>query len=61
MTSVPSVAVNCDDAPPLKKLAQEQSLAIASVMKAVKVRDEDACTNPNLVRREHEFAVYWLG
>ena len=52
---VVSVAVNCDDALPLKK---EQRLAIASVMKALEVRGEDVCINTNLVRREDELAVY---
>ena len=49
--------MNCDDALPLKTLAQEQRLAITSVMKAVKVRDEDACTNRNLAKREDGFEV----
>ena len=43
--------MNCDDALALKKRAQEQRIAIASVMKALKVRGEDVCINPNLVRR----------
>ena len=56
LTSAASVAVNRDDA---LQLAQEQRVVIASVLKAVKVGDEDACTHPNLVRREDEFAVYF--
>ena len=51
--------MNCDDALPLKKLAQEQCIAITSMLKALKVRGEDVSINPNLVRREDELAVYF--
>ena len=55
--------MNCDDALLLKKIAQEQRIVIARVMKALKLRGEDVCINPNRVRREDELAVcftYWL-
>ena len=48
-----SVSVNCNDALLMEKaptVAKEQRLAVASVRKAVKVRDEDVFTNTNLVR-----------
>ena len=51
--------MNCDDALLLKKLAQEQRLAIAGVMKALTVRSEGVFINPNLVRSEDELAVYF--
>ena len=51
--------MNCDDALPLKKLAQEQRLAIAILMTALKVRGEDVRINRNLVRREDERAMYF--
>ena len=46
--------MNCGDALPLNKLAQEQRLAMARVMKALEVRGEDVCINPNLVRRRED-------
>ena len=57
-----SVTVNCDNVLPSKKLptvAKEQRHAIASVTKAVKVRGEDVCANPNLVIREDKLAGYF--
>ena len=51
--------MNCDDALPLKKLAQEEHLAIESVMQALKVLGENVRINPNLVRREDELAVHF--
>ena len=48
-----SVALNCNDALLLEKVppvAKEQRLAVASVMTAVKVRDEDVFINANPVR-----------
>ena len=59
---VASAPVNDYDALPLKKLppvAKKQYIAVASVTKAVKVRGEDDCINPNLVRREDELAMYF--